>query len=212
MGVLATGDLAAVVVEDRDQGTARINVRVVLPLKRRPGPELEVRVTATQDPQDPAGLGVDLVHGRGVAHRHQEAAIAQRLDRVDVVGVPGEAVGRDGHLDVAQGNVVAGVPGPKQLPGAQVVLLNRGVDHRPVVGTPVLGQVHGDVAVGGDPGVVAVDHELVHGERPPALALQSGDRPVVLVGHHVRRVDRSAVVCATAGVLVEELHEPQVDA
>ena len=165
---------------------------VVLPLEAGALVERVARVPAPDRPLDGAGLGVDQVGGPGVAHRGQERAVPEHLDRVDVVGIPREAVGRQRGLGVGQRDVLERIPGEQKLAGLDVVLLDGRIDHDAVVGAAVLGQVHGDVLVSRHPGVVAIDDQLVEGEDPPVLALQRGDRVVVLVDDHVLAAQRLA--------------------
>ncbi len=91
----AAVELAAMVVEQRDQRRAWVHHHVVLPLEVRAGADLEARVRPTERPLDLAGGDVDLVGGPRVAHRHDERPVAGHVDRVDVVGVPREPVGRE---------------------------------------------------------------------------------------------------------------------
>ena len=83
---------------------------VVLPLEGGARAELEARALAAEGPLDPAGGDVDQVGGPRVAHRDEERAVAGQVDRVDVVGVPGEPVGRQRGLGLAQRDVVERVP------------------------------------------------------------------------------------------------------
>ena len=75
-------------------GRVRPQLHVVLPLKAGTSPEFEARAPAAEGPVDRARVDVHEVRGPRVAHRNQEASIPGELNRVDVVGVPGKAVGR----------------------------------------------------------------------------------------------------------------------
>ena len=140
------------VVEHRDDA-AGLQHDVVLPLEVRARAEPEARVLAAEGPLDLARLDVDQVGGPGVPHGDEEASVADQLDRVDVVGVPREAVGRQRGIGVPQRDVpvLDRIPAVEQLAGPQVVLLHRRVVDRAVVGATVLGEVDRYVLVRGRP-------------------------------------------------------------
>src|SRR5581483_4873440 len=102
---------------------------VVLEPEARAATETEAARLAAELPHDLPARAIDLVDRGGVARGDQHAPARQRLDRVDVEGVVGRAVGRRG-VRLGERYVPERVPLPDHEAGADVHLLDDRVEQR----------------------------------------------------------------------------------
>ncbi len=154
------GGLTVGVVVEQPKCGGVGHLGVVLEGKLHSLTEGERRVFPADLPDDGAGGGVEVVDGRGVAHRDDHVTVGCQRDRVDVVrvvdaaGVVDGVLGRDER--VGDRNMLGGMPIEEHLLGGDVDLLDHRVVHGAVLGAADRGQVGGDRLVDGDPCMLAV--------------------------------------------------------
>src|SRR5437773_5657635 len=105
---------------------------IVLPSEASSRADREVALLPSKPPQDPAGRALDLVHGPGVAGRHEKVSVGGDADRVDVVRVPGIlAVGRNRGIGFGEVYMPVGTPLEEHATAGDVHLLHYAVEVRP---------------------------------------------------------------------------------